>query len=1099
MTNKTSRFTKTLAVLLCALMVATMIPLAAFAAQYKNEYYAASTTSYISSVILYYSNSSNSDAENNLRNRGYTPVGKNFNAGDGNDSKYIHMGAKFTTDPTQAIRAFGIYDGGSRPNTYTPTVNGSTVTMYKVGAGIVDWLPAEGDGVVDLNKGGGGNDLTIYATRDPNAGPPVTEFWMSQNGNGETSRNQIYNGGYTMVVDQNGSAQDVNEGSGGDYVYCGYKSTAVSVSTTSLRSTYNTSAQYVDMNKYTQSSVNSLSAARANAKTVYDNFDNRTGVGTYTQTQINSYQSAITTAQNNLCVNVYFNANGGSLSGFSSPISIKTGTSAKGNVVLANYTATKSGWNFIGWSTDQAATVGSKATTMTNYNTTYYAVYSKDIIADYYYFDTDGTINCETQQRSLTNGQNSATFSCKQRKDVTINGITYKFAGYREDTVPTAPTWTSGTKTILESSGITHVNYYAVYKRDVQFNQDAGKGSPAVAGQTAVQYLASTAAKPMSTVTFTVSADTPSYEGGIFKGWDDDADAATVKYTAGSTISVSTAKNVTLYAVYDLQTYTVTFKAEDGTVIKTETVRHGYDAHVPEAPAKSPDRDHEYVFAGWTGYQEITRDTEITATYNPVDHNYVLFEKALPDCTKDGADVYKCDKCGMFKEEVLEKLGHQISTAPGYEATCERDGITDYVFCSRCSKTFQEAEKIPALGHTWQFVETVAPTCSTKGYDLYVCSRDTGHTKQENIVAANSTHTPKTIPAVEATCTENGKTEGSICALCSAILVSPKAVITPGHTVVVTPAVAPTCTEEGSTEGKTCSTCGAVLKAVETIPALGHVATDVEYVAPTCTSTGLTEGTKCVLCGEYLTGCQTIPVLSHEYSVYKTVEAKCETAGYTTYRCALCGDTYNTDEVAATGHTEVEIAAIAPTCSSLGYTAGSQCSVCNKVLVKPTTVAKLSHDKVEYGAVAPTFTEDGIKAGIKCSMCGRIYSEPSVAPAKGHTADLGTMTQAATCITEGEITYKCVDCGEILEVKSTGFGGHKLGEEYTLEGGNVRFTCEICGTEIECNPSEVGLPDTGCEKCGLHHQASSVLFKYNGFYCKLVGFFRSILAKFQGK
>ncbi len=80
------------------------------------------------------------------------------------------------------------------------------------------------------------------------------------------------------------------------------------------------------------------------------------------------------------------------------------------------------------------------------------------------------------------------------------------------------------------------------------------------------------------------------------------------------------------------------------------------------------------------------------------------------------------------------------------------------------------------------------------------------------------------------------------------------------HTVAVDAAVAKTCTTAGKTEGSHCSVCNAVIKAQETIPA-SHDEKILPAVAPTYTSTGLTEGRECTTCGAVIAKQTTVPIL----------------------------------------------------------------------------------------------------------------------------------------------------------------------------------------------------------------------------------------------
>lgn len=85
----------------------------------------------------------------------------------------------------------------------------------------------------------------------------------------------------------------------------------------------------------------------------------------------------------------------------------------------------------------------------------------------------------------------------------------------------------------------------------------------------------------------------------------------------------------------------------------------------------------------------------------------------------------------------------------------------------------------------------------------------------------------------------------------------------------------------------------------------------------------------------------------HEYT--KTVvPATCTTDGYTLYTCTKCSHSYQSDPVTATGHTPAVDAGYPATCTSVGYTDGSYCSVCKEVLSKKTEIPMLEPEWSEW-------------------------------------------------------------------------------------------------------------------------------------------------------
>lgn len=133
--------------------------------------------------------------------------------------------------------------------------------------------------------------------------------------------------------------------------------------------------------------------------------------------------------------------------------------------------------------------------------------------------------------------------------------------------------------------------------------------------------------------------------------------------------------------------------------------------------------------------------------------------------------------------------------------------------------------------HSWDAgTITRQPACTTEGVKTFTCGA-CGETRTEAVPATG--HTEVKDAAVAATCTTAGKTEGSHCSVCNAVIKAQTTIPTIAHTEVTDPAVAATCTEEGKTEGSHCSVCGKTLTEQVVVPRAEHT-----YVNSECTVCG---------------------------------------------------------------------------------------------------------------------------------------------------------------------------------------------------------------------------------------------------------------------
>lgn len=173
-------------------------------------------------------------------------------------------------------------------------------------------------------------------------------------------------------------------------------------------------------------------------------------------------------------------------------------------------------------------------------------------------------------------------------------------------------------------------------------------------------------------------------------------------------------------------------------------------------------------------------------------------------------------------------------------------------------------------------------------------------------------------------------------------------------------------------------------------------------------------------------------------------------------------------------HTVVTDPAVAATCTTAGKTAGSHCSVCNKVITAQTTVTAKGHTKVTIPAVAATCTKTGLTAGVKCSICNTVITKQTTVAAKGHTEVIDKAvapTCTATGLTEGK---HCSVCNTVTTAQTTvPAKGHK---KITVidrlpafeETGLNHLECEVCNENL----GETTVPALTFQTLGLRHNCS---------------------------
>ncbi len=413
-------------------------------------------------------------------------------------------------------------------------------------------------------------------------------------------------------------------------------------------------------------------------------------------------------------------------------------------------------------------------------------------------------------------------------------------------------------------------------------------------------------------------------------------------------------------------------------------------------------------------YVEISNPDELVIAASGHDYGE-LIDEVPATCTDEGtAAHYKCSVCNkLFKNDddktetdasglVITAKGHQYGDLIAEDKdrnVCTEPGMKDHYQCSECEKYFTdknpeseiEREKlvIPAKGHQ---------------SEVYV-------------------------QAKAATCTDPGSTEGTRCSVCKTVLIPPTVTPKLGHEFkeenykTKTPA---TCEEKEIQEAK-CTRCDVTQtrEKPESEP-LGHEYQMVEAKEATCTEPGNIEHYKCSRCSKLfideegvkneVTADKVVTTKEHEYGeLIAEVAATCTEEGTKAhYKCSVCEKLFvdeNTTQddgtsvtikkevtaaelvIEKTAHTVVVDEAVEATCTKIGYTEGSHCSVCNTVIKEQIVIPMKLHTPVTDEAVEATCTKSGLTEGKHCSVCGGAIVVQSVIPALGHNYKNGVCTR----------------------------------------------------------------------------------------------------------
>ncbi len=176
--------------------------------------------------------------------------------------------------------------------------------------------------------------------------------------------------------------------------------------------------------------------------------------------------------------------------------------------------------------------------------------------------------------------------------------------------------------------------------------------------------------------------------------------------------------------------------------------------------------------------------------------------------------------------------------------------------------------------------------------------------------------------------------------------------------------------------------------------------------------------------------------MAHKYELTETKDATDTEAGYQRYTCSECGDSYDVILEPTGCEHDYEITDVASTCTERGYKI-KRCKKCGFEM-QYDFVNKLGHDYITDVVPATCLAEGYID--VTCSRCD--YHTHDIYPILSHTYVLEK--------TYPSLLYRCVNgCNQKVEKtyisyrKGLGSWASDEAKEFTLEGGDVRYTVEV--------------------------------------------------------
>ncbi|MBQ9622795.1 MAG: InlB B-repeat-containing protein [Treponema sp.] len=335
----------------------------------------------------------------------------------------------------------------------------------------------------------------------------------------------------------------------------------------------------------------------------------------------------------NATYTISFNANGGTLTTSSQSV---TGETINGEVTASVQSAEllgleRSGFIFKGWSKSSSATSASFedgcAVTVSE-NTTLYAIWAYNVEYTVSFEANGGSITTLSQPVSGETVDGSLAVSLKKATVIGLSKSGYKFKGWATSSSASTALYTDGSK--ISISG--NITIYAVWDKIVSYTitYNANGGSMSSTSQ----IVSGTESDGASATLYSASRS-----GYVLSGWSTSS-YGSAQYSSGATITIKA--NISLYAVWSLPQYTVTYVVDSQSygqlrapqvkkiITGTQTIS------LPSASSLGYSKSG-YEFLGWKTSQSsnsyysvgssitISRDTTLYAAWKELYINVYLY------------------------------------------------------------------------------------------------------------------------------------------------------------------------------------------------------------------------------------------------------------------------------------------------------------------------------------------------------------------------------------------------------------------------------------------------------------------------------------------